>query len=167
MTTCATVGVVGLGLVVALSGPALQARPASPAIVEPAAACPLLTSAQLTAATGATFGAGTPISAPTSCQWFGQGKIVTLVIRRPLAGKSPVDQFNTGKASTLPGITVEPVAGVGDDAYYVFFAGSNRAGCGLVVKKGASAFEIRVYGFDLAQAKTVAKALSQNVASTF
>ena len=132
---------------------------------EPAAACPLLTQAQIASATGATVGAGTPIGAPTSCQWAGQGKIVTLVIRRPLAGKSPVDQFNDGKTRQLPGVTTEPVSGVGDDAFYVFFSGSNRAGCGVVVKKGSAVFEIRVYGFDLSQAKGVAKTLAQNAAA--
>ena len=129
--------------------------------------CSVLTQAQIGAATGATVSAGSPIAAPTSCQWAGQGKIVTLTIRQPRAGKSPVDQFNEGKKSALAGITVEPVGGVGDDAFYVYFAGQNRAGCGLVVKKGSSVFEVRVYGFDLAQAKTVSKTLSQEAAAKF
>jgi hypothetical protein len=130
-------------------------------------ACPLLTQAQVAAATGATVGAGSPIAAPTSCQWAGQGKIVTLTIRKTLAGKRPVEQFNDSKARALPGITVEPVSGVGDDAFYVYFAGQNRAGCGLVVKKGTGVFEVRVYGFDLGQAKSVSKMLAQQVATNF
>jgi hypothetical protein len=130
-------------------------------------ACAALTQAQIASATGATVGAGSPIGMPTSCQWAGQGKIVTLVIRRPLAGKSPVDQFNDGKTRTLPGITTEPVSGVGDDAFYIGYAGANRAGLGLVVKKGSSAFEVRVYGFDLNQAKVVAKTLAQDAATKF
>jgi hypothetical protein len=129
-------------------------------------ACPMLTQVQIAAATGATVGAGSPIAAPTSCQWAGQGKIVTLTIRQT-AGKSPVDQFNDSKTRTLPGITVEPVSGVGDDAFYVYFAGQNRAGCGLVVKKGTGVFEVRVYGFDLGQAKSVSKTLAQQVATNF
>ena len=129
--------------------------------------CSVLTQAQLSEATGATMGAGSPIAAPTSCQWFGQGKIVTLTIRGPLSGKSPVDQFNDARKKTIAGITVEPVGGVGDDAYYVYFAGQNRAGCGLVVKKGASVFEVRVYGFELQQAKTVSKVLAQQAAAKF
>ena len=95
------------------------------------------------------------------------GKIVTLTIRQPLAGKSPVDQFNDAKKKTLPGITTEPASGVGDDAFYIFYAGQNRAGCGLVVKKGTSVFEVRVYGFDLAQAKTVSKTLAKEAAAKF
>jgi hypothetical protein len=129
-------------------------------------ACTVLTQTQLGAATGAAMGAGSPIARPGTCQWFGTGKIVTLTINQPRAGKSPVDQFNDGKKS-LPGITVEPVSGVGDDSYYVFFAGSNRAGLGILVKKGTSVFEIRVYGFDLDKAKPVAKTLAQNAATKF
>ena len=129
--------------------------------------CSVLTQAQIAAATGVTVTPGAPISAPTSCQWSGSGKIVTLTIRQPLAGKSPVDQFNDAKKKTLPGITTEPASGVGDDAFYIFYAGQNRAGCGLVVKKGTSVFEVRVYGFDLAQAKTVSKTLAKEAAAKF
>jgi hypothetical protein len=64
----------------------------------------------------------------------------------------------------MPGITVEPVSGVGDDAYYVYFSNTTRAGVGLVVKKGSSAFEIRVYGFDLDKAKPLTRTLCQAVA---
>jgi hypothetical protein len=159
MRAIAVVAVVGCVLL-------LCARPLAAA--EPTVACGLLTPAQIGAATGATIGAGSPIAKPTSCQWMGQGKTVTLTINQARAGKSPVDQFNEGKANKLAGaITVESVGGVGDDAYYVYFAGTTRAGCGLVVKKGSSVFEIRVYGFELSQAKTVSKTLAQNAASKF
>ena len=40
-------------------------------------------------------------------------------------------------------------------------------GCGLVVKKGTSVFEIRVYGFDLDKAKPVAKTLATEAAAKF
>ena len=129
--------------------------------------CSVLTQAQIAAATGVTVTPGAPISAPTSCQWSGSGKIVTLTIRQLLAGKSPVDQFNDARKKTLPGITTEPASGVGDDAFYIFYAGQNRAGCGLVVKQGTSVFEVRVYGFDLAQAKTVSKTLAKEAAAKF
>ena len=134
---------------------------------EPTVACTLLTQAQIGAATGATVGAGSPIAAPTSCQWSGQGKIVTLTINKPRGGKSPVDQFNDGKTRKLPGVTTESISGVGEDAYYVYFTGQNRAGCGVVVKKGNSVFEVRLYGFDLSQAKTVSKTLAQDAAAKF
>ena len=130
-------------------------------------ACPLLTQAQIGAAIGGTVGAGSPIVA-TSCQWVGQqGKRVTLTINQPRGGQSPVDQFNAGKTQSLPGVTKEPVSGVGDDAFYVYFTGQNRMGCGVMVRKGSSVFEVRLYGFDLNQAKTVTKAIAQDVAGKF
>ena len=127
-------------------------------------ACTLLTQMQVTTALGAPVGAGTPISGPTSCQWAAKGKIATLTVNNTIAGKTAVERFSAGKKSGLPGITTEPVGGVGDDAYYVYFSNTTRAGLGLVVKKGNSAFEVRVYGFDLDQAKPVAKTLAQDVA---
>jgi hypothetical protein len=137
------------------------------AIAASGEACTLLTDAQVTAALGVTVGPGTSIGLPTSCQWSGKGKIATLTANNTIAGKTALERFDTGKNSNLPGITVEPVSGIGDDAYYVFYSGTNRAGLGLVVKKGKNAFEVRVYGFDLEQAKPVAKTLAQTVAGKF
>src|SRR5581483_3566567 len=88
---------VSLGAIVFLSSVA-TARAADPV------ACGLLTPDQLNSATGATLGAGTPISGPTNCQWITKGKIVTLTIRQTLAGKSPVDQFNSAKSQMLGGV---------------------------------------------------------------
>src|SRR6185436_3775322 len=139
----------------------------APAVPLQQVACQMLTQAQISEATSATVGAGAPIAAPTSCQWSGQGKTVTLTINQTRSGKSPLEQFNSGKASTLPGVTIEPVSGVADDAYYVFYSGTTRAGCGLVVKNGTSVFEIRLYGFELAQAKTVIKTLAVAAAGKF
>jgi hypothetical protein len=127
-------------------------------------ACSLLTQMQVSTALGAAVAAGTPISGPSSCQWFGKGKFATLTLTQPQAGKSAVQRFNAGKTSALPGIKTEPVSGVGDDAFYVYIATTTRAGLGLVVKKGSSAFEVRVYGFDVNEAKPVAKTLAQTVA---
>ena len=127
-------------------------------------ACTLLTQIQVSTALEVPVDAGTPIGRPSACQWTGKGRFATLTITQPLAGKSAIDRFNAGKASTLPGIITEPVSGVGDEAYYVYFSNTTRAGLGLVVKKGSSAFEIRVYGFDIDRAKSVAKTLCQTVA---
>lgn len=127
-------------------------------------ACTLITQVQVSAALEVPVNPGTPIGRPSACQWTGKGRFATLTITQPLAGKSAVDRFNAGKTSTLPGITTEPVGGVGDEAYYVYFSNTTRAGLGLVVKKGSSAFEIRVYGFDIDKAKSVAKTLCQTVA---
>jgi hypothetical protein len=115
-----------------------------------------------------TVGAGTPIARPGSCQWVGKGRIATLTITQPLAGKTPVEQFNAGKTSKRYGITMEPVSGVGDDAFYVFFATNTpTAAVGIVVRKGDSTFEVRVYGFPLEEGKTVGKSLAQDIAGKF
>ena len=140
-------------------------RPLSAA--DPPVGCSLLTQAQIGAVIGGAVGPGEAIVIPTSCQWVGQqGKRVTVTQDRPRAGKTPVQQFEEGKKGMI-GVTIEPVTGAGDDAYYIFYTGQNRMGCGLVVKKGAAAFEIRVYGFDLDKAKPVAKTLAQEVAAKF
>ena len=127
-------------------------------------ACLLIAQTQVSAALEIPVNPGTPISSPSTCQWIGKGRFATLTIMQPLAGKGPIDRFNAGKTSKVPGITVEPVSGVGDEAYYVYFSGTTRAGLGLVVKKGNSAFEIRVYGFEIDKAKPIAKMLCQTVA---
>lgn len=133
------------------------------AFAAPGDACALITQPQVSAALGITVDAGSPIGRPSACQWMGKGKFATLTVTQPRAGKSPVDQFNAGKKG-MAGVTAEPVGGVGDDAYYVYFSGTTRAGLGLVVKKGTATFEVRVYGFDLDKAKPVAKTLAQNAA---
>jgi hypothetical protein len=48
--------------------------------------------------------------------------------------------FNVGK--TVPRTTAEPVAGLGDDAYYMIYASGDAPT--LVVRKGDSAFNIRL-----------------------
>jgi len=126
-------------------------------------ACTLITQTQVSAALEVPVGAGTPISRPGTCQWVGKGRIATLTFKQPLGGKSPLEQFNAGKTSTMPGITAEPVSGVGDDAFYIYFSNTTRA-LGLVVRKGGSVYEIRVYGFEIDKAKSVAKTLCQIVA---
>ena len=141
----------------------LLVRPAG--VLAAGDACTLLTDAQVSTALGAPIEPGKPIANPaTSCQWLGKGKFATLTANNTIAGKTAVQRFEPGKTSTLPGITVEPVSGVGDDAYYVYYSGTTRTGLGLVVKKGNSAFEVRVYGFEIDKGKPVAKALAQIVA---
>lgn len=127
-------------------------------------ACTLITQSQVSAALEIPVNPGEPIGRPSACQWAGKGRFATLTIMQPLGGKSAIDRFNAGKTSTLPGITTEPVSGVGDEAYYIYFSNTTRAGLGLVVKKASAAFEIRVYGFDIDKAKLVAKSLCQTVA---
>jgi len=148
VTTTILIGVLLIGSVVA------------PLRAAPSEACSLLTQANVSAALGVAIGAGQQIAGPSTCGWSAQGKRVTLTITRPAAGQSPVDRFNSGKTPII-GVTNEPAAGVGDDAYYVYFTKAPNSGTGLVVRKGSFVFEIRVYGFALDQAKTIAKTLAQ------
>jgi hypothetical protein len=135
---------------------------------EPNNACALLTQARLSTVVGVSMDAGEPIARPTACQWAGRGKMVTLTITQTKGGKTPVDQFNESKKSKLPGINLEPVSGVGDDAFYVSYAQAKTSTpMGLVVKKGSSSFEIRVYGFSADQARMVSKTLAQDVLPKF
>lgn len=151
-----------------LTGSILLSHGSSLSAASPTVACELVTQARVSAALGVTVGAGTPIARPGTCQWAGKGRIATLTITQPLAGKTPVEQFNAGKTSKRYGITMEPVSGVGDDAFYVSFATNTpTAPVGIVVRKGDSTFEVRVYGFSLEEGKTVGKSLAQDVAGKF
>jgi len=151
-----------------LTGSILMSCGGSLSAASPTVACELVTQARVSAALGVTVGAGTPIARPGACQWAGKGRIVTLTITQPLAGKTPVEQFNAGKTSKRYGITMEPVSGVGDDAFYVSFATNTpTAAVGIVVRKGDSTFEVRVYGFPLEEGKTVGKSLAQDIAGKF
>jgi hypothetical protein len=151
-----------------LTGSILMSCNGTLSAASPTVACELVTQARVSAALGVTVGAGTPIARPGTCQWAGKGRIATLTITQSLAGKTPVEQFNAGKTSKRYGITMEPVSGVGDDAFYVYFAANTpTVAVGTVVRKGDSTFEVRVYGFPLEEGKTVGKSLAQDIAGKF
>ena len=150
-----------------LTGFILIAHAGLSSAATPTVACELLTQARVSAALGVPVDAGKPIARPGTCQWFGKGRFATLTITLPKGDTTPIDSFNAGKTSKMPGVTAEPVSGVGDDAYYVYFTGTTRAGVGIVVKKGTSSFEVRVYGFPLEEGKTVGKSLAQDAAGKF
>ena len=148
----------------ALIGAVLISRAASAWAAAPSDACSLLTQAGVSAALGAPAGAGEHIGNSQSlCEWDAQqGKRVTLTIFQATDSQSPVGRFDQGK-TPLNGVTMQPVGGVGDDAYYTYFTSMTRA-LGLVVKKGGFVFEVRVYGFPLEQGKTISRNLAQDVA---
>lgn len=82
-----------------------------------------------------------------------------LDIFSPIGKLTPVDRFTNAK-TPVKGITKTPVSGVGDDAYYITTPG---LGTGLNVKKGNSAFQIRVNGFPVDQTKAMEKTLALDV----
>jgi hypothetical protein len=73
-----------------------------------------------------------------------------------MGSRTPTDRFNTAKMP-VQGITKTPVSGVGDDAVSVTTPG---VGTGLIFRKGASAFDVRVYGFPLDEIKAKEKTLA-------
>jgi hypothetical protein len=102
-------------------------------------ACSLLTQAQVSAALGASVGAGSYVS-PTfkkTCTWTvaGGAEYVTLELEG-------LDAYQAGKVALTKTIVVTSVSGIGDDAYYLA-VGKN---VGLIVKKGNVAFKVAVYG---------------------
>ncbi len=103
-------------------------------------ACSLLTEAQVTAALEVKSLPGKPPlpNVHTLCMWSDDPKgaisnrRVTLSVMRRAA-------FDLGKGMTR--LKVEPVSGIGDEAYYEIFGSESPM---LVVRKGDSAFNIRI-----------------------
>ena len=129
-------------------------------------ACAILSQAQVSAALGVPVDAGKQIGPSSAlCGWSQpndpnhSGKRVMLSIYRTLGKSSPVERFENGKIP-MQGITKTPISGVGDDAYYIDTPG---IGMGLNVKKGASSFQVRVYGFPVDQIRAIEKTLAQEV----
>ena len=147
--------------VLALSGS--RAAYAAP----PADACALLTPAQVTAALGVSVAAGENIvpGSGAVCGWEVAGqhgtnrKRVVLVSYTQIGGLTPLERFNNAK-TPIGGIRKEPVSGVGDDA---IFATTPGLGTGLIFRKGAGAFDLRVYGFPIDQVKAREKNLADCV----
>jgi hypothetical protein len=147
--------------VLALSGS--RAAYAAP----PSDACSLLTSAQVTAALGASVAAGESLvpGRATVCGWevAGQHSMnrqrVVLSIYTRIGSLTPLERFNNAK-TPMAGIEKEPASGVGDDAIFVTTPGF---GTGLIFRKGDGAFDLRVYGFPIDQVKAKEKTLADCV----
>lgn len=127
---------------------ASQSRPAVPA---PPGPCSLLTPAEVSDAFGVAVKAGEAAN-PTLCQWTASSKILTLLI----TDDKHFTAAKTGPPVPLPGVTIETVSGVGDDAVQT----TNATFVSIMVKKGTVYFMLRVYGFPLDQAKAKEKALA-------
>jgi hypothetical protein len=123
-------------------------------------ACTLLTTAQVSAALGTTVDAGKPVvaSSPRLCGWAPPagpqigGKKLTVLL---MTAKS----FETSK-TPVNNVEKAPLSGVGDDAIYITSGGLGTA---LNVKKGNSAFQVRVGGFKTEQEKEIEKSLALEI----
>ena len=119
-------------------------------------ACSLATSAQISAATGATVGAGEYVT-PTfkkTCTWHAKNIIVTLNLQDAAA-------FDKGKQLANYGAKMTEVAGLGDGAYFMTMGTQQVA---LMVKKGGTAFKVAVYSKQpLEKLEGMEKAVAQQV----
>ncbi len=116
------------------------------------APCGLLTPAQVTAALGGSFGAGQPIGT-TGCSWTSEKPHVIVTV-----SLWPPAEWDRIKAGPLPGTTITPAGGLGDDAFYATLAQYTV----LYVKKGQTVFLFKVYGVaDKAKQMSAEKTLAQ------
>jgi hypothetical protein len=121
-------------------------------IVDP---CSLLTVAQVSAALGANVGAGKPIYTD-GCSWHGTSSQSAVTIKF-----ETLTRFSELKSRIHPGIPHTPLAGVGDDAFYLSLGTTTS---NLTVKKGNQAFVVRVYGVpDQAKQRDIEKAIAKAV----
>jgi hypothetical protein len=117
--------------------------------------CSLLTSAQVTAAVGVSVGAAQPI-ANTGCSWSGPHMMVTV----SLWDGNKWEQMKT----PLSGMSRTPVSGLGDDAFYTTMGpASGKQLATLSVKKGITAYLIKVYGPSVTDQMSMEKTLAGNL----
>jgi hypothetical protein len=119
------------------------------------APCSLLTAAQVGAAVGVSVGAAQPIGT-TGCSWSAPHMIVTV----SLWDGNKWDQMK----APFPGTSRSPVSGLGDDAFYSTIGpASGKQFATLSIKKGGTAYLIKVYGPSVADQMSMEKALAGNV----
>jgi hypothetical protein len=129
-------------------------------------ACSFLSAAQISTVLGVTVDAGLHIGPGNAlCGWGEpndprhEGKHVLLTLYRPVGKISAIERFENGKMP-IGGIEKTPARGIGDDAYYIDTPGF---GMGLNVKRGSSAFQVKVFGFPPQLTKTFERALAETV----
>ena len=126
----------------------------------PTDACALLTQAEVSAALSVAVQPGERViaSSPVSCGWAPAGG-PTIGGKKVVATLMTERSFTVGK-TPVRGILKEPVAGIGDDAYYIT---TPPFGTGLSVRKGVFCFQVRVSGFPPDKTKAIERTLAMNV----
>ena len=146
-----------LGAALAAVFIALATTLASAAAAPPNDACSLVTQAQVSAALGASMGAGSHVT-PTflrTCTWNPSGssgngvRALTLYIQSAdqyEAGKQMLEQMKTmakvEKHGNSQPPVITPLSGIGDDAFYLDMANTMS----LIAKKGNVEFKFVIYG---------------------
>ena len=141
-------------------------RPATDRALAPDA-CSLLTVQEVSAALEVQSLPGKPLFGhSTACSWSDDAAQSVDHRRVTLSVVNTTVPFNTMKTS--PRLTIEPVSGVGDDAYYVLLKSDSPQ---LAVRKGGTVIQIRVLNglkakpFNLAQEKAKEAALGKAAAA--
>lgn len=117
--------------------------------------CSLLTSPQVAAAVGVSVGAAQPI-ASTGCSWSAPHLMVTV----SLWDGNQWDKMKT----PVPGMNRSPVSGLGDDAFYTTMGSTtSKQFVTLSVKKGSTAYLIKVYGPNVTDQMAMEKTLAGNL----
>ena len=135
----------------------------SPSVMASSEPCSLLTVEQVSSALGVSMAAGKSPT-PKGCIWDESGKktgkrvfLNILTAQAFVVGKTPVPE------------TEKPAAtGVGDEAYYKYFAPPKYDKIKVVdldVKKGDTVLGIQVWGLPIEEAKSKAKILALNALS--
>ncbi len=106
--------------------------------------CSLLTPAQVSAVLGASVGEGKRVVSRL-CDWSVSGEAAGTSRKKVTLTLQDERAFAYAKAPVGNGITKTPVSGIGDDAVY---GTTPHVGTVLTVKKGATVFTVRVYGYD-------------------
>ena len=115
------------------------------------APCELLTQDQVSSAVGASVGASVPI-ADTGCNWRTTGRPSVMVT----VSMQNEKMFAGAKASSAPGMTKAPIAGVGDEAIFT----GTASFASLWVRKGTTFLLVRIYGLPVGEAQAKLKTLA-------
>lgn len=113
----------------------------SSAVAAPPDACALLTEAEVSTAIESKSLPGKRLvaSSPRACIWSDDPN-TAISNRRVTLSIMPPAGFEMGKSSAGR-ITIVPVTGIGDDAYYEIFKSDSPV---LAVRKGSTAFVVRI-----------------------
>ncbi len=147
------------------STPATPAAPANSAVgpsVPITDSCALLTPAEVSDVIGSPIDPGKHVLAtsPIMCKWSQTGAAATAE-PHVMINFTSLDSVEREKEATQ-NVTITPVDGVGDDAFYV----TSRLGISLYVRKGNSAFVVAVRDpFPPDQLKTKEKTLGLKAAA--
>jgi len=130
----------------------------SPSVMASKEPCSLLTVEQVSSALGVSMAAGKSPSSKV-CVWDEAGKKTG---KRVFLNLFTTQAFATGK-TPVPGTEKPAVMGVGDEAYYKYFAQPRYDKIKVVdldVKKGDTVLGIQVWGLPIEEAKAKAKILA-------